>query len=54
MPGELKGDSVIVSDQREGSQLYSKGNYGYPLSGGGLELDLTEAVYLAESNRLLV
>ncbi|MGE4577000.1 MAG: tRNA-intron lyase [Candidatus Methanomethylophilaceae archaeon] len=54
MPGELKGDTVIVSDQREGSQLYSKGNYGYPLSGGGLELDLTEAVYLMESGRLLV
>lgn len=54
MPGELKGDSVIVSDQREGGQLYSKGNYGYPMSGGGLELDLTEAVYLAESGRLTV
>lgn len=54
MPGELKGDTVIVSDQREGGQLYSKGNYGYPMSGGGLELDLTEAVYLVESDRLLV
>jgi tRNA-intron endonuclease len=54
MPGELVKDSVIIRDQTEASQVYNKGYYGYPLSGGGLELDLLEAVYLVESARLEV
>ncbi|MFA5448037.1 MAG: tRNA-intron lyase [Sphaerochaeta sp.] len=54
MAGLLKGDSVLVSDQREASQLYNKGNYGYPMSGGGLELDLIEAAYLLESGRMKI
>ncbi len=52
MSGELSGDSVIVKSQKEGSQLYNRGNFGYPMSGGGLELDLMEALYLLESKRL--
>ncbi len=47
-------DTVLVSEQKEGSQLYNKGNYGYPISGGGVELDLIEATYLVESGRLEV
>ena len=54
MPGELVGDTVTVEDQKEASQLYNKGNYGYPMRGGGSELDLSEALYLVESNRLEV
>ncbi|MGD1060243.1 MAG: tRNA-intron lyase [Methanomassiliicoccales archaeon] len=54
MPGELVDESVIISDQAEGSQIYNKGFYGYPLPGGGLELDLLEALYLLESDRLKV
>ena len=54
MAGVLKGDTVILKDQKEGSQLYNRGNYGYPLSGGGIELDLIEATYLVECNRLTV
>ena len=54
MSGELIEDSVIVKSQKEGSQLYNRGNYGYPMSGGGLELDLSEALYLLESKRLEV
>jgi tRNA-intron endonuclease len=54
MSGELVGDSVLVQDQAEASQIYSKGYYGYPQSGGGLELDLLEALYLVESDRLVV
>lgn len=54
MSGVLREDSVVVEDQREGSQLYNRGNYGYPLSGGGLEMDLDEALYLLESKRLEV
>ena len=54
MYGELAKESVIIKDQKLGSQLYNKGNYGYPLSGGGLELDLIEATYLVEAKRLVV
>jgi len=52
MPGELFEDTVIVRDQKEGTQLYNKGNFGYPMSGGGLELDLIEATFLLECERL--
>ena len=54
MPGELVEDSVMINDQTEASQIYNKGFYGYPLSGGGLELDLLEAIYLTECARLEV
>ncbi len=54
MPGELVKDSVIIRDPTEASQIYNKGFYGYPLSGGGLEMDLMEAIYLVESARLEV
>ena len=54
MAGELKGDVVVIKDQAEGSRLYNRGNYGYPMRGGGLELDLMEAAYLLESKRLEV
>ncbi|MDY0293066.1 MAG: tRNA-intron lyase [Candidatus Methanomethylophilaceae archaeon] len=54
MSGELAGDTVVVSDQKEGNQLYNRGNYGYPRRGGGLDLDLAEATYLLESSRIEV
>ena len=54
MTGELRDDMVIVADQSEGSRLYTKGNFGYPRSGGGLDLDLVEATYLVEASRLTV
>ncbi len=52
MPGILKDDYVEVGDQAEGSRLYGRGNFGYPRSGGGVDLDLIEAVFLAEGRRL--
>lgn len=52
MPGELFEDTVTIRDQKEGTQLYNKGNFGYPMSGGGLELDLIEATFLLECERL--
>jgi len=54
MSGELIGDSVVIKDQAEASQIYNKGFYGYPQSGGGLELDLLETIYLVETDRLVV
>ncbi|QLH74859.1 MAG: tRNA-intron lyase [Methanomassiliicoccales archaeon] len=54
MPGELRGDFVIIEDQSEASQIYNRGYYGYPQRGGSLELDIMEAIYLTESDRLKV
>jgi len=45
---------VVIRDQTEASQIYNKGYYGYTLSGGGLELELMEALYLVEASRLEV
>jgi len=52
MKGELADDYVIVRDQTEGNQLYGKGNYGYPRSGGGVDLDMLEACLLVELGKL--
>ncbi len=54
MAGILSDDIVEVRDQSEGSRLYTRGNFGYPRSGGGVDLDLIEATYLLESRRLEV
>ena len=50
----MREGSVIIADQKESSQIYNKGNFGYPLSGGSLELDLIEATFLLETGRLEV
>lgn len=52
MPGILLADRVEVREQSEGSRLYTRGNFGYPRSGGGVDLDLVEAAYLVECRRL--
>ena len=54
MPGKLKGQDIIVDDQKESSQLYSKGYFGNPQSGGSLQLNLIEAIYLTEVGKLKV
>src|SRR5438046_8673860 len=54
MPGELSDDHVLVNDPAEASALYNRGYFGTPRSGGALELDLLEAVYLVEADRLEV
>jgi len=52
MTGELQGASVLVADEAEASQIYNRGYYGSPVSGGGLNLTLLEALYLVEGDRL--
>jgi len=52
LPGELIENKVIVEDEKEGNRLYNKGYFGKPLSGGGVELNLLEAIYLLEAERL--
>jgi tRNA-intron endonuclease len=54
MTGRLRGTEVVVEDQSEASQIHNKGYYGVPQSGGSLKLDLMEAIYLEESERLEV
>ncbi len=54
MAGELLSDRVVVEDPAEGSALHNRGFFGRPRPGGGLELDLLEAVYLVEADRLSV
>lgn len=50
--GRLRGDAVLVPDEREANTLHNKGHFGTPQSGGSLLLDLAEALYLVENNRL--
>jgi len=54
MPGVLVDDTVVIEDQKEGSQLHNRGSFGYPRSGGGLDLDLVEATFLAQSGKVSV
>ncbi len=54
MPGKLDGHVVMVEDEKKGNRLYNKGYFGKPLSGGGVELNLLEAIYLIEAQRLEV
>jgi len=54
MAGILKGDSVLMADEKDGSRIYNRGYYGTPQSGGGLKLNLLEALYLLESGRIEV
>lgn len=54
MAGQLRGSEVVIEDQAEASQAYNKGYYGVPQTGGSLKLDIMEAAYLVESERLAV
>ena len=54
MSGQLDQGRILVVDEAEASQIHNKGFYGVPQSGGSLKLDLIEAIYLVESERLEV
>jgi len=54
MAGRIIGEEVLVEDQTEASQIYNRGWYGNPQSGGALKLDLIESLYLLETLRLAV
>ena len=54
MPGRLKDQDIIIDDESEASQLYSKGYFGNPMSGGSLKLNLIESIYLTEIGKLKV
>lgn len=50
----VQKDRVLLPDEKEANSLYNKGYFGVPQSGGALLLDLIEALYLVEHNRLQV
>jgi len=54
MAGRVVDEHVMIDDQTEASQIYNRGWYGVPQSGGSLQLDLIEALYLLETDRLVV
>ena len=43
-----------MPDEKEANTLYNKGAYGTPQPGGALVIDLAEALYLMENNRLAI
>ncbi|MEM3412625.1 MAG: hypothetical protein QXE27_01605, partial [Thermoplasmata archaeon] len=48
MEAILEKDAAIIKNQSEASQIYNKGHFGEPQSGGSLLLDLFETAYLLE------
>lgn len=46
------GTGAIIDNPAEASRVHNKGGFGVPQSGGGLELDLLEATYLADTGRI--
>ncbi len=52
--GELRDNSVIINDQKQGSRLYNRGYYGTPQSGGGFKLELIEAFYLLDDEKIRI
>ncbi|MBX8632233.1 MAG: tRNA-intron lyase [Thermoplasmata archaeon] len=54
MAAIFRKDSALVNDEAEASRIHNKGCYGEPQSGGSLKLNLLEALYLFESERLSI
>jgi tRNA-intron endonuclease len=54
MSAVLKDGEIEILEESEASQIYSKGYFGKPQSGGSLKLELIEGLYLVESGRLEV
>lgn len=52
--GLLKDDFVIIEDPKLASRFYNRGYYGTPISGGGLSLDMIEAYFLLDEQKLQV
>lgn len=50
----LYKDKVMVWDEAQANQLYQRGSFGKPLSGGKLQLAPLEALYLLEGGKIHV
>ncbi|MFO8132419.1 MAG: tRNA-intron lyase [Thermoplasmatota archaeon] len=53
MPGHLRGTGVVVDEQSEATRHYNKGYFGR-MEGATMHLDLIEAAFLVESERMEV
>jgi tRNA-intron endonuclease len=51
---QLYRGRVVVWDEAQANQLYQRGSYGKPLTGGKLHLAPVEALYLLEGGKLRV
>lgn len=51
---QLQKGKVIVWDEAQANQLYQKGFYGKPLSGGKLQLSPVETLYLVDTGKIIV
>jgi len=51
---QLYKGKIIVWDEAQANQLYQRGSYGKPLSGGRLQLASVEAFYLLEGGKIHV
>ncbi|MGC8816870.1 MAG: tRNA-intron lyase [Candidatus Hadarchaeum sp.] len=51
---KLYRGKIIVWDEAQANQLYQRGFYGKPLSGGKLQLAPVEALYLMENGKITV
>ncbi|KUO42037.1 MAG: hypothetical protein APZ16_03595 [Candidatus Hadarchaeum yellowstonense] len=51
---KLYRGKIIVWDEAQANQLYQRGFFGKPLSGGKLQLAPVEALYLMETGKIIV
>jgi len=51
---ELVKDKVIINNAKDASRLYNKSRVGKPLSNNKLEIDLIEAVFLSEEEKIQI
>ena len=51
---QLYKGKIIVWDEAQANQLYQRGSYGKPLSGGRLQLAPVEALYLLDGGKIRV
>jgi len=51
---QLYKGKIMVWDEAQANQLYQRGSYGKPLSGGKLQLAPVEAFYLLEGGKIRV
>ncbi|MCK4902343.1 MAG: tRNA-intron lyase [Thermoplasmatales archaeon] len=52
--GEIIGNNIIVKKPKDVGRLFTKSHFGKPLSGGSLELDLIEGVFLLEEEKIKI
>jgi len=52
--GELIKDKIIVKKPKDVGRLFTKSHFGKPLSGGELELELIESVFLLEEEKIKI